>query len=215
MGTRVRAQFEIYPYNREELEQTAPGLELLAAVDSVIGDHEVSEDLEQEGSRLVELYTVNYGTSTFNEAGLPHLATAAGVIYQHIDEGSPTWQPTREVFLPTGRTFEFLEVEGGVLSKAQYARMCRNGKGDQIGAYFDLIGLSLPEMAAELESGALVKRLDSIGLWPPPKPAEPPSAQPAPSDELIFDMPDPPAIRGPGSNQYQDKPPLPAATRRR
>jgi len=208
MGTRVWAEIEVYPFDREALERTGPGRDFLEALDEVVDSHEHTDETGTEG--VFSLQTVNYGTFAFSEAQLPQLATAAGLIYRHRDDGGGTWDGTEEVYLPTGRSFAYAHSmnTGKMLTRSQYDYMCSRGRGDQVGNFFALLALSMPELAAEHASGALAKRIDQIGLWPVPEPA------PAPDEELIFDMPDPPALRGPGSNQYQDKPPRPGATRR-
>ena len=59
-------------------------------------------------------------------------------------------------------------------------------------------------MAAKAADGSLADLMEAVGLLPVKQ-----GDLERPADADFFDPPDPPSLRGPGSNQYEDKPPRP------
>lgn len=212
MGTRVGAEIQVYPFDRDTLGRDTNGAAFLEALDTVVDDHESEEPEEEDDLLTVNLNTVNYGVLTFNRATLPQLATKAGLFYRQSDRGSDEWAASQETYLPDGRAFVHeLTPEGGlVLTEPKFRSLAvlgpADGLADRVDAYFQLGKMKLPELAYKAAAGSLDPLLSATGHGPP-EVTDTDLPQDVPDTDIVLDHGDPPAIRGVGSNQYQDKPP--------
>jgi len=211
MGTRTYAEIEVYPFNRDALSCTAAGREFLERYDAVVEWHEVEDSSITDGHLITGLDEVNYGTNTFDDERLPELASAAGLWYRDSDAGGGTWGQHRRTVFPNGVVIDPLVDNTGspLLSHDDYRRIAALDSAwplaERVEAYFTLCSTSLPGLAAKAVDGSLATKMAALGLQPvEPKDLE----RRADADDL--GPPEPPLpLRGPGSNQYEDKPPLP------
>jgi len=211
MSTRVGAKIQVYPFDREALGRNTNGAAFLEALDAVVDDHESEEPEEDYGHLTINLNTVNYGVLTFSNATLPQLATKAGLFYRQSDDGSYEWSASQETYLPDGRAFfHELTPEGApVLTESKFRSLAAlgpaDGLADRVDAYFQLGKMKLPGLAHRAAAGSLEPLMSATGNGPPE--VTDTDIQDVPDTDIVLDHGDPPAIRGVGSNQYQDKPP--------
>jgi hypothetical protein len=210
MGTRTGASIELYPFNRDALSSTAAGIEFLRQYDAVVEWHEHEDAEITDGHLTVELYDVNYGTAQFDEERLPALAMAAGLWYRDSDAGGGTWTRHQRTFFPNGETIDIPIVSeyGPTLSRGDFRTIAavdstESSLEERVEAYFELGSAPLPALAAKAGDGSLARLMANVGM----KPVGPGDLE-RPVETSELGPPDPPMpVRGPGSNQYQDKPP--------
>jgi len=213
MGTRVNAAIEVYPFDRDELGRTQAGRDFLETFDHVVEWHEADEEptVDESGTMHVTLYEVNYGTAKFDDEELPSLAEAAGLWYRDGDGGGGTWMTHQRTRFPDGQTIDHLinMVDGTpLLAHAEYQRLAgldsTVSMDGRVQAYYALGNASLVELAEGAADGSLARTMEAVGM----KPLTSVDLERRVVDDKL-DPPDPPRLRGPGSNQYEDKPPRP------
>jgi hypothetical protein len=211
MGTRTSASIEVYPFERAALSSTPAGQEFLTQYDAIVDWHEHDDPEITDGHLVVYLEEVNYGTAQFDNERLPTLATAAGLWYRDYDAGGGTWSPHRRTFFPNGAKVDFpIDETGRPLLGPDDCETIIALDSDvplagRLNAYYQLGLASLPNLAAKASDGSLARMMEAVGL----KPVGPGDLERQAEASDLGPPEPPPPIRGPGSNQYEDKPPRP------
>lgn len=158
MSEFVYAYVKLAPWNPEELQESAEGQALLAAINDYFSEFDNS--YTDNGYNIIELidHKANYGTSAFiNDLKIIDLLAPLDLWCQMGDDGGSEWNPLKTIITPDGVVFNWLvDIDGRpVLNRGLYEILSNAGGSDAIDLYWNITSRSLGQWvdAAPLQHG--------------------------------------------------------------